>query len=395
MNKRPRKTQETFNQEVYNLVNDEYVVTGTYITNKQHIEMMHKTCGQKFNVTPNNFLRGSRCPYCYGTKFILKGYNDMATTSPFLVDLLYDKNDAYKYRSNSNIKIKWKCPNCSNILVYSPFVVNTYGLRCHNCSDGISYPNKFIHSFFNQLSKEITNYQTEYSPEWIGMKRYDVYFEINDLKYIVEVDGGLGHRNIGYNNDKTYIQKSISVDKYKELEAIKHNIIVIRIDAIKSTLQYIRHSILNSKLNDIFDLSKIDWIKCHIDATTSKRKDVIKLYNSGIKNLKDIVSITKNISYTTVYRYLLEASKCGLCDYNPKLYINYRKPITHICKKVICLNTLKIYDSITQASIDNNNIAISGISQCCNGKQKTCGKSNIGEKLKWQFYEDYILEVSA
>lgn len=395
MIKRPRKTQEAFEQEVYDLVGDEYIVTGKYVTNKTYIEMLHTTCKGKFKVTPNNFLRKSRCPYCCGSKYILKGYNDMATTAPHLVDLLHNKEDGYKYRSNSNIKLKWVCPHCDSVLTYSPYVVNTFGLRCHNCSDGISYPNKFIHSLFSQLKDDISNYQTEYSPEWIGMKRYDVYFEHKNLKYIVEMDGGLGHGYSSYNNDNNDIKKSIEIDKYKESEALKHNIKVIRIDARYSTLRYIKQSILDSELKDILDLSKINWLKCHLDATTSKKKKIIQLYNSGVKNINDIVDIVENISYVTVYKYLSDASKYGLCDYDPKSYVKYRKINNkHICKKVICLNTLQVYNSLTQAAKENN-VLPSGISSCCYNKYKTCGTNELGEKLKWKFYNDYLVDTAV
>lgn len=48
------------------------------------------------------------CPYCDGKK-ILKGFNDLATTNPEVVDLLLDKEDAYKYAAKSNKKVFWKC----------------------------------------------------------------------------------------------------------------------------------------------------------------------------------------------------------------------------------------------------------------------------------------------
>ena len=58
------KTTEQFKSEVASLVGDEYSVLGKYKTNRIKTEMRHNTCGHKYEVTPNNFLRGSRCPKC-------------------------------------------------------------------------------------------------------------------------------------------------------------------------------------------------------------------------------------------------------------------------------------------------------------------------------------------
>ena len=63
--------------------------------------------------------------------------------------------------------------------------------------------------------------------------------------------------------------------------------------------------------------------------------------------------------------------------------------IKNRCKKIICLNNHKIFNSIMDASkfykIDRGHI-----SHCCNGKQKTAGKLPDGTKLKWMFYDEYL-----
>ena len=58
-------------------------------------------------------------------------------------------------------------------------------------------------------------------------------------------------------------------------------------------------------------------------------------------------------------------------------------------KKVICITTHKIFNTITEASefykIDGGHI-----SKCCKGKQKTCGKLTDGTRMQWMYYEDYL-----
>lgn len=57
-------------------------------------------------------------------------------------------------------------------------------------------------------------------------------------------------------------------------------------------------------------------------------------------------------------------------------------------KKVICTTTEKIYDSLSEASMATG-IAISSISQCCNGRYKFVKDPITGEELIFMFLEDY------
>jgi len=59
-----KKTTEEYKNEVFNLVGDEYIVSGEYINDSTKIPMLHKTCGKYYMVAPSNFLKGNRCPYC-------------------------------------------------------------------------------------------------------------------------------------------------------------------------------------------------------------------------------------------------------------------------------------------------------------------------------------------
>lgn len=60
----------------------------------------------------------------------------------------------------------------------------------------------------------------------------------------------------------------------------------------------------------------------------------------------------------------------------------------HSRKKVICLNTLQIFDGAKEAK---EWCGASSIKECCQGKCKTSGKHpETGEKLKWLYYEDYL-----
>lgn len=59
--------------------------------------------------------------------------------------------------------------------------------------------------------------------------------------------------------------------------------------------------------------------------------------------------------------------------------------------KIICINDNKIFESMEDGRRYYNIKSTGGISECCSGKKKSCGKHPVtGEKLKWMYYEDYL-----
>lgn len=73
-----RKGTEKFKREVIELVGNKYTVLGEYINTDTKIKMKHNKCGHIYNVTPNNFLRGKRCPKC-AIKYGVEAYNYKGT----------------------------------------------------------------------------------------------------------------------------------------------------------------------------------------------------------------------------------------------------------------------------------------------------------------------------
>ena len=67
-----------------------------------------------------------------------------------------------------------------------------------------------------------------------------------------------------------------------------------------------------------------------------------------------------------------------------------------IFKKVICLNTGEIFNTITEAS-NKYKTSKSGIIQACNPNHKAnfAGKTDIGEKLMWDYYDAYIAKSNG
>jgi len=91
-----KKTTEKFKEEVYQLVKDEYIVLGKYKNARTNIKIRHNICNNEYPVTPDNFLRGRRCPFCAESK----------------------GEQAIRYWLNKNFKYfisQYKIDNCRNI----------------------------------------------------------------------------------------------------------------------------------------------------------------------------------------------------------------------------------------------------------------------------------------
>jgi AraC-like DNA-binding protein len=164
---------------------------------------------------------------------------------------------------------------------------------------------------FQQILDQIDFYEREYCPKWLYPYKFDNYFEIKNKKYVLEMDGGLGH------GKKTYDHK-IDVegkerDCKKENIAKEHNITIIRVDA--SNDQKIQYNTYMA-LKEIVNLDDINWNKVVELSSKSLIKQVCEFYeeNKNEMLLKDIASHFC-ISGNCINRYLKFGKKYGWCNY--------------------------------------------------------------------------------
>lgn len=139
-----RKTDKEFKKEVYDLVGNEYSFLDTYVNTNTKIKVKHNTCGNTYEVTPNHFLRGSRCPYCSGKV--------KKTDSQFkqeVYDLVGDEYTFLEVYVNNRTKINVKHNKCGNI----------YGVRPHDFIRGARCPHCFgTHKKTNdEFKQEVKN----------------------------------------------------------------------------------------------------------------------------------------------------------------------------------------------------------------------------------------------
>jgi len=392
-------TQEEFVEKI-NKIHPNIIVIGKYINAKTKIRCKCKMDGYEWNPVPDSLLHNSGCPVCTN-QVVKKGTNDIWTTNPELAKLLANPEDGYKYTYGSTVKVDWKCSECGEIIKGKKIgVIYKDGLLCPKCSDGISYPEKFMYNLLKQL--KIT-FDYQYTPKWckyeyenkIHRGTYDFY--LLDYNLIIEMDGGLGHGNKNTSYFKTPKETKF-IDDEKDRLAKEHNVNIIRIKCDYGSLDrftYIKNNTLNSNLSTLFNLSKIDWNMICKYSCKSLLIEICK-YRNLYSMTTTQIGCHFNLHYGTIARYLRCGNSLGLCSYDPKEETKIRssKAGKKSRKKVICLTTNKVYESLLSASIDFK-ICDSAISQCCHNKRKFAGKLSDGAKLQWMYYEDYLNQVQA
>jgi Zn ribbon nucleic-acid-binding protein len=131
-----QKSHEIFLHEVYEFVQDEYIVLGEYKNTKAKIKIRHNICNTEFDMTPNNFLRGHRCPNCR-----YRNLSKSMTTTPEkfkqkVFDLVGGEYNILEKYTNSKIKILFrhnKCKDGGNFEFKMLPATFIHGERCPKC----------------------------------------------------------------------------------------------------------------------------------------------------------------------------------------------------------------------------------------------------------------------
>ena len=197
------------------------------------------------------------------------------------------------------------CNNCGKEFDIERYTAMGQFRNCPFCGDGISFPNKFLRNFILQLP--VQDYKFEFCPDWSLNKVYDAYFSYNGNNYVVEIDG------IQHFNNKLYRTKEEEQtnDLLKDNLAKNANHIMIRINAEKSSVEYLVEQIKQSLFNDLFDLSKINWIDCGNKSVKSVLIEVCNSFNKEPCSLADLAK-KFNLGHTTVHRYIQQGKQLNL-----------------------------------------------------------------------------------
>jgi uncharacterized protein with PIN domain len=123
------KTNDQFKKEVFDLVGDEYTFLSYYVNNKTKLKVKHNKCGNVYEVRPDSFLQGKRCPYC-SANFHPKKTNGQFKKEVY--DLVGDEYTFLEPYVNSQTKIRVKHNKCGNVYEVQPRAFRS-GTRCPYC----------------------------------------------------------------------------------------------------------------------------------------------------------------------------------------------------------------------------------------------------------------------
>lgn len=354
-------------------------------------------CDSEYDMRINTrTTKNCKCPYCQGYR--VNETNCLSTTHPEVANMLQNSEMGAHLSSGMNRKVDFKCLECN----YSePKIVQTVvkqGFSCPRCSDGYSYPEKFITSMLAQLNVKVERQKVfEWSKIVIsdnmstlnGIKRYDFY--LPDLNYIIETHGEQHYvhkRRQFKRNFKEEQENDKLKEKYALLNGIEKYIVL---DCSKSNLNYIKNKIYNSALNNMLNLDAVDWKSCHSYATSSLVVKVSSLWDE-FNNVSELAKHL-DLDNTTTRRYLLQGKELGLCSYDPKLIAietrqnNLMKAIETRSVKVIQLSRsgdfIKEWKNASEAS---RQLGINNIPTVCRGRQKTAGG------FKWMYKSEHVID---
>ena len=312
-----------------------------------------------YSISIRNFIKQLGVPK-YNKKVVVSGINDVATTHPDYVQYFLNKDDAYKYSHGCTAFTDFVCPFCGHIrnvridrFVGIPF-------SCPICGDNVSYPNKFLYEFLNQLQKQgKVNFKREAVFDWsknINNKRskrtYDFYLS-KPYKIIIEAHGAQH-----YDQSFCSIDGARTQEEEKENDLLKYNLAInngilvdnyIVIDCRKSNAEWIKRNIMNSNLpNKLgFNESGIDWDTCNQNASSNYVVTAANFWNDGIRNTR-MIAEKMDLDPFTIGKYLHRARELELCDYDAVLIgsLGKRKPI--FCKENgIAFNCAETCESVS------------------------------------------------
>lgn len=351
-----------------------------------------KICKSDFDMMISDRVKlENSCPYCAGRR--VNHTNCIKTTYPEIAAMLWNSEDGVKYTIGSEVRLNFRCLECDQKVENKiPLNVLKQGLSCSLCSDGVSYPEKFISSVISQISENVehqkmfiwSNKASGQTGLNSGRKLYDFY--IPSLNCIVE-SHGQQHYTYGFKNfGGKSLEEEQENDKFKKelalLNGIEHYVIV---KCDKSAPEYLKEQIIKSELSSLFNLDIVDWSKCHEHACKSFVKTACELWLE-FKNTQTIANIMK-VNRTTATTYLKQGSKLGWCDYDPKEEMrksgsknkNNEKPVIRMTLNNEIIDEFK---SATEAA-NKLNLSFKTISTACNGKVKSAGG------FRWMHKSDF------
>ena len=229
---------------------------------------------------------------------------------PELIQYFVNKNESHQSSGSKN-KVKVICPCCKKEHeIYARTIYYRGNTYCTVCCDNYSFPERLMAAVLNNLN---IKYKYQFTDTWSKQYRYDFQIDIGNNKYIIEMDGGLGHGHQKNFDNKTP-EETLEIDLIKDKLAEDNGYIIIRINCYYNNdnrFEFIKTNICNSELKDIINVNNIDWNKCFSDACSSRYHKILELYKNETKYLEDISEIV-GLSVGSVKHFLLSMMHSGI-----------------------------------------------------------------------------------
>ena len=270
-----------------------------------------------------HMLNGIGCSCCSKT-VIVPYVNDVYTTNPEFVKYFKYEEDTHKTTACSKKKFMMICPFCGNEQMYSTDDLSANGFSCKRCGDGISYGEKFVYSMLRELNIDFITQLSHTTFSWCGKYKYDFY--IPNINTIVEVHGrqhyfdeeSAKNELYGYCHDNDVAKEKLAMAN--EID----NYIVI--DCRESNLQYIKNSIIKTKLLNLLDVNptEIDWNICGAYASKGVVVEVWEYKNKHPELSASDIGKVFHMARTTIQSYLQRGAELGICIYDKDFERKYK-----------------------------------------------------------------------
>ena len=234
-----KKTNTEFKQEIYDLVGNEYTFLDSYVSTMTKLRVKHNKCGNTYKVLPNNFISGSRCPYCSASV----GKTDVQFKQEVfdLVGNEYTFLDSYV---NNFTKLRVKHNKCGHVYKVRPTDFISHNTRCPYCN---SPKGELI------ISKilDTLNVNYEYQKTFDDLKdvqplSYDFY--IPDQNILIEYQGVQHYQSIDYFGGEDQFKNQQNHDKLKADYAKANGYTLIAVPYTEDTFNKIKKYLIKHGL---------------------------------------------------------------------------------------------------------------------------------------------------
>lgn len=222
--KNQSKTHDEFISELKETNPNIELVIGVYKNNHTKLIFQCKRCETIFSATPNNILRGSDCPNCFGTHLKSQEQYEKEIKE---IHLNYEILGKY---TNNKTPVKIICTNCNKIFYQSPLnsIKNRHG--CPHCEKRYKGEIK-ISDCLDRMNIDYLVQKTFDNLIGVngGKLRYDFYLPTRNI--LIEYQGnfhdGSYLKNNFFSNER--FKDQIEHDRRKREHADKHNIKLLEI----------------------------------------------------------------------------------------------------------------------------------------------------------------------